>query len=152
DGEAFWNALVESRGAAREVFASIEAAMTALRAATDALHRGSAAARREARREAHMRQEIRKALKEHEGPIAVVVGAWHVPALGQKIPPSDDRATLKDVQKIKTEITWVPWPETRLAAASGYGAGVLSPGWYAHLWGLYAGGDRARVAPDVFAA
>jgi hypothetical protein len=151
DGEAFWNALVESRGAAREVFASIEEAMTALRAATDELYRGSAAALREARREAHMRQEIRKALKEHEGSIAVVVGAWHVPALRQKISASDDRATLKDVPKTKTEITWVPWTETRLAAASGYGAGVRSPGWYAHLWGLYEG-DRARVAPDVFAA
>jgi hypothetical protein len=151
DGEAFWNALVESRGAAREVFASIEEAMTALRAATDELHRGSAAALREARREAHMRQEIRKALKEHEGPIAVVVGAWHVPALRQKISAADDRATLKDVTKTKTEITWVPWTEARLAAASGYGAGVRSPGWYAHLWGLYEG-DRARVAPDVFAA
>src|SRR5262249_40993500 len=71
DGEAFWNALVESRGAAREVFASIEEAMTALRAATN--ERDSASALREARREAHMRQEIRKALKEHEGLIAVVV-------------------------------------------------------------------------------
>src|SRR5215470_8339617 len=151
DGEAFWNALVESRGAAREVFASIEEAMTALRAATDELARGAAAALREARREAHMRQEIRKALKEHEGTIAVVVGAWHVPALRQKISASDDRATLKDVPKTKVDITWVPWTETRLAAASGYGAGVLSPGWYAHLWGLYEG-DQARVAPDVFAA
>ena len=128
DGEAFWNALVESRGAAREVFASIEEAMTALRAATDELSRGPAAALREARREAHMRQEIRKASKEHEGPIAVVVGAWHVPALRQKISVSDDRATLRDVPKTKTDITWVPWTETRLAAASGYGAGVRSPG------------------------
>ena len=151
DGEALWNALVESRGAAREVFVSIEEAMSALRAATDPLHGGSAAALREARREAHMRQEIRKALKEHEGPIAVVVGAWHVPALRQKIAAAADRATLKDVPKTKAEITWVPWTETRLAAASGYGAGVHSPGWYAHLWSLYEG-DRAQVAPDVFAA
>jgi Family of unknown function (DUF5682) len=149
DGEAFWNALVESRGAAREVFASIEEAMTALRAATH--ERDQASALREARREAHMRQEIRKALKEHEGPIAVVVGAWHVPGLRQKVSGGDDRATLKDVPKTKVDITWVPWTETRLAAASGYGAGVRSPGWYAHLWGLYEG-DRARVAPDVFAA
>src|SRR5262245_52510653 len=90
DGEALWNALVESRGAAREVFATIAEAMSALRAATDPLHGGSAAALREARREAHMRQEIRKALKEHEGPIAVVVGAWHVPALRQKIAAAAD--------------------------------------------------------------
>src|SRR5207249_10985889 len=62
-----------------------------------------------------------------------------------------DRATLNEVPKTSTEVTWVPWAETRLAAASGYGAGVRSPGWYAHLLGLYEGG-RARVGPDVFAA
>jgi hypothetical protein len=149
DGEALWNALVESRGAAREVFAAIADAMTALRSATE--EAGTPAALREARREAHMRLEIRKALKEHDGPIAVVVGAWHVPALRQPVTTADDRATLKDVPRVKTEITWVPWTETRLAAASGYGAGVLSPGWYAHLWSLYEG-DPARIAPDAFAA
>jgi hypothetical protein len=151
DGEALWNALVESRGASQEVFAAIAEAMTTLRSATEDLYRGSAAALREARREAHMRLEIRKALKEHDGPIAVVVGAWHVPALRQQIAVADDRATLKDVPRTKAEITWVPWTEPRLAAASGYGAGVMSPGWYAHLWGLY-NDDRSRVAPDVFAA
>ena len=45
----------------------------------------------------------------------------------------------------------MPWTDTRLAAASGYGAGVASPGWYGHLWSLYEG-DAARVAPDMFAA
>jgi hypothetical protein len=151
DGEALWNALVESRGAAREVFAAIAEAMTTLRSATDEQHRGSAAALREARREAHMRLEIRKALKEHDGALAVVVGAWHVPALRQEIAAAQDRATLRNVPKAKTEITWVPWAETRLAAASGYGAGVTSPGWYAHLWSLYER-DPSRIAPDLFAA
>src|SRR5215510_8334510 len=111
DGEALWNAMVESRGAAREVFVAIADAMTTLRSATDEQHRGSAAALREARREAHMRLEIRKALKEHDGAIAVVVGAWHVPALRQQIAAAEDRATLKDVARTKTEITWVPWTE-----------------------------------------
>src|SRR5690606_19526027 len=27
-----------------------------------------------------------------------------------------------------------PWTHGRLCFASGYGAGVLSPGWYDHLW------------------
>jgi hypothetical protein len=30
--------------------------------------------------------------------------------------------------------TWVPWSSRRLAAASGYGAGVRAPGWYDHLF------------------
>ena len=30
--------------------------------------------------------------------------------------------------------TWIPWTYDRLGWRSGYGAGVESPGWYAHLW------------------
>jgi hypothetical protein len=151
DGEALWNALVESSSAGREVFTAIEQAMTVLRAATDRYQDRPFVALREARREAHMRLEIRKALKEHEGQIAVVVGAWHVPALRQKIAANEDRATLKDLPRVKVEISWVPWTETRLAAASGYGAGVTSPGWYGHLWQLFEGAPN-RAAPEFFAS
>ena len=151
DGEALWNALVESRGAAKEVFAAIASAMTTLRAETgeDASH--SPRALREARREAHMRVKIREALKEFAGPIAVVVGAWHVPALAQKVAASDDKALLKDIARTKVEVTWVPWTESRLASASGYGAGVTSPGWYGHLWSLYESETSAAV-PERFSA
>jgi hypothetical protein len=158
DGEALWNALVESRGAAESVFAQIEEAMTTLRAEED--ETPSRDAPREAIREAHMRLEIKKALSEHEGAIAVVVGAWHVPALRRKA-SAEDRALLKAAPRCKVEITFVPWTETRLAAASGYGAGVASPGWYAHLWSLYqdapaqaapSGVEMERPAADVFAA
>ncbi|MGO1080096.1 DUF5682 family protein [Inquilinus sp. CA228] len=148
DGEAFWNALVESRGAAIEVFAAIEAAMTALRAEVEATAPAEA---REVAREAHMRLKIRQALKDGDGAIAVVVGAWHVPVLRRKTAAAEDRAILKDLPKAKVEVTWVPWTDTRLATASGYGAGVPSPGWYAHLWSLYDGA-REAVAPDAFAA
>ena len=157
DGEALWNALVESRGAARDVFAAVAEAMTVLRADVDSradmgeAARGQAAALREARREAHMRVAIRQALKDHDGAIAVVVGAWHVPALQRDVAAAEDRATLKGLAKTKTQITWVPWTDTRLATASGYGAGVASPGWYGHLWSLYEG-DPSRVAADTFAA
>lgn len=144
DGEALWNALVESRGAASGVFAAIEQVMSTLRA--DAPEDA-----RDDRREAFMRLEIRRALREREGPIAAVVGAWHVPALRRRVPAAEDRATLRDLPKLKTEVTWVPWTETRLAAASGYGAGVASPGWYGHLWTLYED-DRSQPTPDLFAA
>lgn len=151
DGEAFWNALVESRGAAKEVFAVIAEAMTELRAGLPEDPARSPATLREARREAHMRLRIREALKETDGPIAVICGAWHVPALARKAAVADDKALLKDLPKTKVEVTWIPWTETRLAAASGYGAGVSSPGWYAHLWQVYEGGT-AGMEPDVFAS
>ncbi len=32
-------------------------------------------------------------------------------------------------------MTWVPWTHRRLSRASGYGAGIESPGWYGHLFG-----------------
>jgi hypothetical protein len=31
-------------------------------------------------------------------------------------------------------VSWVPWTHQRLAAATGYGAGVRSPGWYDHVF------------------
>jgi hypothetical protein len=67
--------------------------------------------------------------------IAVVCGAWHVPALAEPLPPAThDARVLKGLPKRKVACTWVPWTHGRLASASGYGAGVSSPGWYHHLF------------------
>jgi hypothetical protein len=142
DGEAFWNALVESVGGSPDVFPIIETAMTELRGAN-----GAAATQRSADdgpREAFMRLEIRQALKDSDRAIAVVTGAWHVPALRTARPIAEDRALIRGLPKLKTVAAWVPWTETRLAAASGYGAGVVSPGWYGHLWSL---NDTAGALP-----
>ncbi|MFM9937477.1 MAG: DUF5682 family protein, partial [Novosphingobium sp.] len=135
DGEAWWNALVEQGANAPSIFAAIETAMEALRAHADANPTMSEAeTRRENQREAHMRLAIATALKETAGSVAVVCGAWHVPALRRKVASADDKALLKGLPKSKVVATWVPWTDTRLAVTSGYGAGVLSPGWYTHLW------------------
>src|SRR5262249_40871947 len=66
--------------------------------------------------------------------IAVVCGAWHAPALINAGPAKDDAALLKGLAKVKVQATWVPWTHGRLLKASGYGAGIESPGWYEHLW------------------
>ncbi|MCV7363724.1 hypothetical protein H7K19_19550 [Mycolicibacterium neworleansense] len=88
----------------------------------------------EHQREAHMRQVIRKAAKEF-ATVVVVCGAWHAPALAGKFPPaSADSALLRGLPKVKSATVWVPWTHSRLAAASGYGAGVRSPGWYQHAF------------------
>ena len=90
---------------------------------------------REQRREAHMRQVVRAALKEADGPVAVVCGAWHAPALREPLPPAaKDAALLRGIPRRKAALAWVPWTHSRLAAASGYGAGITSPGWYHHLF------------------
>jgi len=87
------------------------------------------------RREAYMRQAMRKARKNGALRLAVVCGAWHAPALaGELGPAAADMRLLKGLPKVKAALTWVPWTHSRLAGASGYGAGVTSPGWYHHLF------------------
>jgi hypothetical protein len=82
-----------------------------------------------------MRTVLRRTRKEGFERIAVVCGAWHVPALTEPLPPaSRDQAVLRGLPKRKTACAWVPWTHGRLAASSGYGAGVRSPGWYHHLF------------------
>jgi len=160
DGEAFWNGLIEqgrlgqfderSSGAnALAVFAAIERAMTDVRADSESA-RSERSRLRDQQREAWMRIHIRQALKEREGQIAAVVGAWHVSALREKSSAAADKALVKDLAREKVEVTWVPWTNSRLSASSGYGAGVISPGWYRHLWSLYA--QENRTQPAAFAA
>jgi hypothetical protein len=128
DGESWWRDVIEENPKPGPVFAAINEAMTALREATSPVEG------HEAQREAHMRLEIAKAIKETEGAIAVVCGAWHAPALQAKVSATADRALLKGAPKQKIMATWAPWTSPRLAFASGYGAGVTAPGWCAHLW------------------
>jgi len=158
DGEAFWNALIEQGRLGRssgigagsnalEIFAAIERAMTEVRGESS---RREPSRVRDAQREAWMRIHIRLALKECEGSIAAVVGAWHVSALHEKASAATDKALVKDLPREKVEVTWVPWTNSRLSAGSGYRAGVISPGWYSHLWNLYA--RENPTVPATFAA
>jgi hypothetical protein len=113
DGEIFWNGLIEQHGGsgqeALSVFASIEIAMTEARTQEGLSPQSPDELSRNNRREAFMRTNIRAALKEFEGKIAVVTGAWHISGLRQSVKPADDRALLKDLPRVKVEATWVPY-------------------------------------------
>jgi hypothetical protein len=135
DPERWWEELVEHRRD-EEPWEAITEAIAELRADQPAA--GGLDPAVEARREASMRQHIRAAEKTH-GKVAVVCGAWHAPALIERGPAKADAALLAGVSNAKVAVTWVPWTNTRLAFASGYGAGVRSPGWYEHL---FASSDR----------
>jgi hypothetical protein len=89
---------------------------------------------RDAIREAHMRKILRRTVKDGFKRIAVVCGAWHVPALHHLPSAAADDRLLRGLPKVKATMTWVPWTYGRLAYASGYGAGIRSPGWYDHLF------------------
>ncbi|MFP1627604.1 DUF5682 family protein [Streptomyces sp. 5K101] len=143
DPERWWEDVVEHRGrgtgGAGESdpfgpFAALGEAMAALRETY-----GHGGHDRDLVREAYMRVQLRAARKEFGDGVAVVCGAWHVPALAQKTTVAADRALLKGLPKVRTETTWVPWTHRRLARHSGYGAGIDSPGWYGHL---FAAPDR----------
>lgn len=136
DGESWWSDTIEQNAHGGPVFEAVADAMTALR---DEVR---PAAGREAAREAHMRLEIAAAAKESEGPVAVVCGAWHVPALAAKVPQAADREILRGRPKAKVRSTWTPWTTPRLARATGYGAGVTAPGWFSHLWANDGRSDR----------
>ncbi len=128
DAERWWEDVVEHRG--MPAFEAIAEAMTAIRD-------DSPEDPDDLVREAYMRTVLREVRRSHED-IAVVCGAWHVPALARKVAVKDDTALLKGRRKAKVAFTWVPWTYGRLASWSGYGAGVRSPGWYHHL---FATGD-----------
>ncbi|HFA50801.1 MAG TPA: hypothetical protein ENJ95_17475 [Bacteroidetes bacterium] len=129
DSERWWEVMFEAVENEAEIFASLREMTAALRNETEE-------PKRTLQREAYMRQTIRKAKKEGFGNIAVVCGAWHVPALFdlKKYKASHDAALLRGIKKIKTTATWIPWSYDRLTFDSGYGAGVVSPAWYELLF------------------
>lgn len=129
DAERWWEDVIEHRGDAPASFAAVAEAMVAVRS-------GTLPSPTEERREAHMRTRLRAASKAHDR-VAVVCGAWHVPALDlihASATAAADRRTLRGTAKVKVAVSWVPWTHARLAVASGYGAGVRSPGWYDHVF------------------
>ncbi|AOP50223.1 DUF5682 family protein [Streptomyces lydicus] len=139
DPERWWEDVIEHRGTAPDgahpdadplaPFAALAEAMAALREAY-----GDGGHHRDPLREAHMRLRLRAARKEFGDDLAVVCGAWHVPALARRTTVAADRQLLKGLPKAKVATTWVPWTHRRLSRHSGYGAGIASPGWYGHLF------------------
>ncbi|NEC37510.1 DUF5682 family protein, partial [Streptomyces rubrogriseus] len=145
DPERWWEDVIEHRGRgagdALAPFTALEEAMTALRetevdggAEGGEGREGGDGDVRDLVREAHMRLQVRAARREFAEGVAVVCGAWHVPALRRKATVAADRALLKGLPRTKVDMTWVPWTHRRLSRAGGYGAGIESPGWYGHLF------------------
>ncbi|HVT89514.1 MAG TPA: DUF5682 family protein [Tepidisphaeraceae bacterium] len=129
DGERWWEYLVEHRQEQAGIFEALRDAMAVLR------ERAPSPDRHEAHREAWMRRTIRETRAEGFTKIAAVCGAWHAPALDvDAVTKKQDDDLLKGLPKLKTSATWIPWTYDHLTFASGYGAGVYSPGWYEHIW------------------
>jgi hypothetical protein len=136
DSERWWEEQFEKRHAGPEIFKAVLELMSALR-------EGQPTEPMDVRREAWMRQTLREAQKEGHESIALVCGAWHTPALATLPTAKADADVLKGMPKVTVATTWLPWTHRRLTYASGYGAGIRSPGYYEHLWTLGHGADLA---------
>ena len=162
DPEVWWEDVVEHRGFGQPGLATADtvsgsaaplAAFSALADAMAAVREGEPTSEFDALREAHMRTVLRAALADGAQCVAVICGAYHVPALSG-VADEDGRATItapsslasaaadkallakapKPTKATATALTWVPWTHSRLSYHSGYGAGIGSPGWYRHLF------------------
>lgn len=133
DSDGWWDHQFESRPWQEEHFEAVHHAMGSLRedGVPSFLDQENIA------REAYMRTIIRQAQNELYDNIVVVCGAWHAPALRDlDSTAKSDAKILKELPKGKLKIaaSWIPWTNSRLSMASGYGAGIYSPGWYEHQW------------------
>jgi hypothetical protein len=154
-GESWWNHMVEERSLTNsahaensennslELFAAIREAMVTVRAEAPQRLRSKFENSREILREAFMRKTMRQAQKDGYQRIAVICGAWHLPALENLPSAKADNDLLKALPKTKVTATWVPWSFRNLSFRSGYGAGVDSPEWYQHIWQINDSKKRA---------
>ncbi len=138
DPERWWDALIERQAPVHEGHSGSDSIFPQLIHLMRALRDDKAGGETPETllREAWMRQTLRQAQKDGFQRIAIVCGAWHSPALEDtdRIKASADAAMLKGLKKVKTECTWIPWSFDRLAAQSGYSAGIVAPAWYRILW------------------
>lgn len=150
DGERWWEYMVEQRQEGLAVFSGIAEAMASVRSAVQG---AAALPYREALREAWMRRTLRQAQADGYQRVAVVCGAWHVPALAVDLADpalsQEDAKLCQGLPKTSVTATWIPWSYERISQASGYGAGVQAPGWYQFLW---ESRTQSRQRPHYLAA
>ncbi len=141
DSERWWEHTFEQVVEDEEVFRGLSELMVEVR---EQLQRSES--KETLLREAWMRQIIRTEVTKNYQRIAIVCGAWHIPALlnWHKMAAKQDKLLLKDLLKVKIAGTWIPWSYDRLARQSGYGAGILAPAWYEILF------DQQREAPTTW--
>ncbi|TVR89755.1 MAG: hypothetical protein EA411_01600 [Saprospirales bacterium] len=127
--ERWWDKTIEENDHPLEVFTAIETLMKEWRKAE------SETSEENLIREAHMRIQLRKAARKHKGKkLAVVCGAYHLPALHPEGTNKEDQQKLKGLKSTKMEANWIPWSYHRLSKSSGYGAGVEFPAYYRHIF------------------
>lgn len=131
DSERWWDTVFETTDGTTDTFEAVNELISTLRQEL-----GRQESPRTLLREAFMRKMIRQAEKQPFEKIAVVCGAWHMPALQNlhQFKVSTDNDLLKGIKRTKSSVSWIPWSYEQLANQNGYGAGVVSPAWYELLF------------------
>lgn len=95
-------------------------------------------------REAYMRAQIERVIKEGHKPekVVVITGAYHVPALMADTFPSVDISTLP---KREMSTTLMPYSNFKLSSQSGYGAGNHAPAYFQMMWNLLQKGENDKL-------
>ena len=98
-------------------------------------------------REAYMRRQIEKAVKEgyERSEIVIVTGAYHVAGILGGEPPMTE-AEEKTLPAVECNVTLMPYSYYRLSSRSGYGAGNKAPAYYALLWQSFCEDSREMTA------
>lgn len=95
-------------------------------------------------REAYMKQQIRRIIKEGHNPekVVVITGAFHVPAL---LSDTTDEVDSDALPKREISFTLMPYSNYKLSFQSGYGAGNQAPAYFQMLWDCLKQGDQGRL-------
>lgn len=122
--ESFWDHYFERETQSLEDFGRLSELMEEIRAS-------ETLSKLNATREAYMRSQLRKHLKNHNT-LVTVVGAYHSPALQEldDHSKSEDQKLMKGSRNKATITALIPFSYPRLAKASGYAAGVDAPRLY----------------------
>ncbi|THV30703.1 DUF5682 family protein [Glycomyces paridis] len=102
-------------------------------------------------REAHMAAWIRAALAEHDGPVLVVCGGFHAPALRRLAATGTAEPPEIPSPPEGTEVGGflVPYSFKRLDSFGGYQSGMPSPEYYQQLWEQGPGPAAASLVQRI---
>ena len=133
--DALWDHLFEQPGDVGELAERLRLYFIELR--------GSHTAGADTEREAHMARCIRWAVEQDEGPVVVVCGGWHAPALQSDWASAEPGwpEPISGPPGARIGSYLVPYSFKRLDSFVGYESGMPSPAWYQAVWD--SGADRA---------
>ncbi|MCC5850001.1 MAG: hypothetical protein JJU29_18090 [Verrucomicrobia bacterium] len=88
----------------------------------------------------------RKTRRKETGPILVVTGGFHTPALaGNRMPRVESPPTSAEAERL---LALIPYSFRELDTLNGYAAGMPQPGYYQRLWD-HPGGSPEGILQDV---